>query len=170
MLRRFMLMGVAAAGTAAFAGVVRAQGGTRAAAEAERGGAAQHSVQLAPGVTFTVTELRRVPDKGVMELKFVVANESQGDVTLKDFGLTNKHFGSKLDNIAVVDFAGRKKYDIGEAAGCLCSTFRDGSGGLVPAGEQREFWAWYALPPGTGTRRMAVQVPDQQPIMNIPLM
>lgn len=167
MLRRSMLMVVVAAGTAMFAGPALAQTATKVPAGAEQGAAPQTSVQLAPGVTFTVTELRRVPEKGVMELKFTVANDSQKDVTLKNFGLAQNW---AIDNIAVIDFAGRKQYAIGQAAQCLCSTFRERDGGLVPAGERREFWAWYGLPPGTGTRQMAVQIPDQQPLMNIPLM
>lgn len=167
MLRRSMLMLVAAAGAAAFAGAASAQTGIRAPARAEQGAVSQPTVQLAPGVTFAVTELRRVPEKGIMELKFVVANEGQNDVTLKGFGLA---YDGELANIAVVDFAGRKQYSIGHAANCLCSTFRERDGGLVPAGERRELWAWYGLPPGTGTRQMAVQIPDQQPLMNIPLM
>lgn len=167
MLRRSVLMLAVAVGTTAFAGPVLAQTATKAPAGGEQGGASQPSVQLAPGVTFTVTELRRVPEKGVMELKFVVANDTQNDVTLKGFGLAQDW---ALDHIAVIDFAGRKQYSIGQAAQCLCSTFRERDGGLVPAGERREFWAWYGLPPGTGTRQMAVQIPDQQPLTNIPLM
>ncbi|NBJ10640.1 hypothetical protein [Microvirga arsenatis] len=123
-------------------------------------------VELAPRVRLEVVELRRLPDKGVMQLKFAVANQSGGDTSLKDHGLAFNH---ELRDIAVVDFAGRKKYGIGYAASCLCSTFKDRDGGVVRAGERREFWAWFAMPPA-GVRQMAVQIPNQQPLMNIPLL
>ena len=128
--------------------------------------AANPAAELAPGVTFKVTHLRRLPDKGVMELKFMVANASQADTSLKDLGLAYDH---QLKDIPIIDFAGRKQYSVGQAAHCLCSTFREHDGGVVRAGAQREFWAWYGLPP-MGARQLAIQVPDQQPIMNVPLM
>ncbi len=124
------------------------------------------SMELAHGVTLEVTELQRLLDKGVMELRFVVMNRSPADTSLKDLGLA--HPGA-LKNIAIIDFAGRKQYSIGWAASCLCSTFRDQDGGLVRSGERREFWAWYGLP-SAGARQMAIQVPDQPPLMNIPLL
>jgi hypothetical protein len=68
MLRRSMLLLVAAAGAAAFAGAASAQTGIKAPAGAEQGAASQPTVQLAPGVTFAVTELRRVPEGTVARL------------------------------------------------------------------------------------------------------
>jgi hypothetical protein len=123
-------------------------------------------IELAPGVRFEVVDLRRLPDKGVMQLKFAVANQSGGDTSLKDHGLA---FNQELRDIAVIDFVGRKKYSMGYAASCLCSTFKDRDGGMVRAGERREFWAWFGMPP-SGVRQLAVQIPNQQPLMNIPLL
>ncbi len=123
------------------------------------------SVELAPGVTFEVIGLSRQADKGVMELKFAVANSSPADTTLKDFGLAYNNY---LKEISIIDFAGRKQYNIGMAGDCLCSTFRDGDGGVVRAGERREFWAWYGLPPA-GAKQVAIKLPDQQPITNVAL-
>jgi hypothetical protein len=122
--------------------------------------------ELAPGIRFEVVELRRLPDKGVMQLKFAVVNHSATDTSLKEHGLA---FNQELRDIAVVDFASRKQYGIGYAASCLCSTFKERDGGVVRAGERREFWAWFGLPP-TSARQMAVQVPNHQPLMNIPLL
>jgi hypothetical protein len=117
------------------------------------------------GIVLEVTELRRMTDKGVMQLKFAVSNSTEYDTSLKELGLA---YGGQLKDISVIDFAGKKQYDFGSAGGCLCSTFSDNSGGMVAAGQSREFWAWYALPQGSN-KRMALRIPDQQPIMDIPL-
>ena len=127
--------------------------------------AARPSVELKPGIVFEVTELRRMTDNGVMQLKFAVSNSTEYDTSLKELGLA---YGGQLKDISVIDFAGKKQYDFGNAGGCLCSTFSDNSGGMVAAGQSREFWAWYALPQGSN-KRMALRIPDQQPIMDIPL-
>ena len=126
---------------------------------------ARPSLELKPGIVFEVTELRRMTDKGVMQLKFAVSNSTEYYTSLKELGLA---YGGQLKDISVIDFAGKKQYDFGNAGGCLCSTFSDSSGGLVGAGESREFWAWYALPQG-GNKKMALRIPDYQPIMDIPL-
>ncbi len=100
--------------------------------------AARPSVELKPGIVFEVTELRRMTDKGVMQLKFAVSNSTEYDTSLKELGLA---YGGQLKDISVIDFAGKKQYDFGNAGGCLCSTLSDNSGGLVAAGQSREFWA-----------------------------
>lgn len=123
------------------------------------------SVELAPGVTFEVVDLRRHPDKGIMELRFAVTNDSPADTTLQDHGLA---LSNAVSNIAIIDFAGKKQYNIGYAGDCLCSTFKDADGGLVRSGERREFWAWYALPPA-GAKQVAIKLRDQRPITNVPL-
>lgn len=123
------------------------------------------SIELAPGVTLEITDLRRQADKGVMELKFAVTNSSPADTSLKDLGLAYNQY---LKDISIIDFAGKKQYNIGHAGDCLCSTFKDRDGGVVRTGERREFWAWYGLPPA-GAKQVAVKIPDQQPIMNVPL-
>lgn len=143
-------------------------GGPAFAQGTAEGGAAAPSgpsIELAPGVTLEITDLRRQPDKGVMELKFAVTNASPADTTLKDLGLA---FNTSLRDISIIDFAGKKQYNIGYAGDCLCSTFKDSDGGVVRSGERREFWAWYGLPPA-GAKQVAVKIPDQQPIMNVPL-
>ena len=130
------------------------------------GGGTSVQAELAPGVRLEVTELRRLTDKGVMQLKFTVANESQADASLKDLGLAWNH---SLKDIPIIDFAAKRQYNIGQAASCLCSTFRNNDGGVVRAGQKREFWAWYGLPPA-GAKQMAIQLPDQPPLTNIPLL
>jgi len=127
--------------------------------------AARPSVELKPDIVFEVTELRRMTDKGVMQLKFAVSNSTEYDTSLKELGLA---YGGQLKDISVIDFTGKKQYDFGNAGGYLCSTFSDNSGGMVAAGQSREFWAWYALLQGSN-KRMALRIPDQQSIMDIPL-
>jgi hypothetical protein len=127
--------------------------------------AAIAAADLAPGIRFEVTQLRRMQDKGVTELRFAVQNGSDSDATLKELGLAYHY---NLQNIFLIDLGAKKQYDIGQAAKCLCSTFKDGDGGLVHAGERREFWAWYGLLPGSA-KQMAIQLEGQPPLMNIPV-
>jgi len=162
-----LAIGVAAVTSGTDLGFARSQGVSAPSTDtvtSHSGGSM--GVELAPGVRFEVVELRRLPDKGVMQLRFAVVNQSGGDTSLKDHGLA---FNQELRDIAVIDFAGGKKYSIGYAASCLCSTFKDRDGGTVRAGDRREFWAWFGMPPA-GVRQMAVQIPNQQPLMNIPLL
>jgi len=87
-------------------------------------------------MTFEVVELRRMTDKGVMQLKFRVTNASEADTSLKDLGLAYTH---TLKDIPVIDSSAKKRYNIGHAATCLCSTFKDNDGGVLRAGSPREF-------------------------------
>lgn len=124
------------------------------------------AAELAPGVVFEVVELRRMPEKGFMQLRFAVNNTTGADTSLKQHGLAYDGF---LRDITVIDFGGKRQYTIGSAAQCLCSNFRERDGGVVRAGQRREFWAWYGLP-AAGARQMGIQLPDVPPIMDVPLL
>ena len=124
------------------------------------------TAELAPGIIFEVVELRRMPERGFMQLRFAVNNTTNADTSLKQHGLAYDGF---LKDIAVIDFGGKRQYTIGSASQCLCSSFRDRDGGLVRAGQRREFWAWYGLP-AAGARQMGIQLPDVPPIMDVPLL
>lgn len=139
--------------------------GAPAALAQNAGSPTASALELAPAVTFEVVNLHRMPDKGIMELRFAVANDGPADTSLADLGLAYPH---QLKEIALIDFAGRKQYNIGFAGTCLCSTFSGADGGVVRAGERREFWAWYAAPPA-GAKQMAIKLPDHQPIMDVAL-
>lgn len=121
------------------------------------------SVELAPKVVFDVVELRRLTDKGAMQLKFTIRNGSGGPVTARGLGLATSY---RLDGIDLIDFANKRSFTIGSASRCLCSTFDDG--GSVAAGQTREFWAWYGLP-AQGVQALSVQVASVPPIMDVPL-
>lgn len=124
------------------------------------------TAELAPGVVFEVVELRRMPERGFMQLRFAVNNTTGADTSLKQHGLAYDGF---LRDIVVMDFGGRRQYTIGSASQCLCSSFRERDGGVVRAGQRREFWAWYGLP-AAGARQMGIQLPDVPPIMDVPLL
>jgi len=124
----------------------------------------RYTSELAPGIVFEVIELHRLTEKNVVQLKFTLANSGRIDTTLAALGVANSMW---LTNIELIDFLSKKAYKIGEAARCLCSTF--GDGGAVAAGGRREFWAWFALPPG-GVKTLSVQVGGQPPILDVPLL
>jgi hypothetical protein len=121
------------------------------------------SVELAPGISFEVVELKRLPDQGVLQLKFAVTNKSGQDTRLIDHGVA---YQMALEKIDLIDPAGRKTYHIGRSGRCLCTTFTDG--GSVKDGQRREFWAWYAMPPSS-VQRMTIQLASVPPITNVPL-
>lgn len=123
-------------------------------------------IALDQAVTLRVKEVRRLEDKGVMQLLFEVANTGGSDTSLMEHGIALA-FG--LGDIAIVDFGGRKQYKMGYANGCLCSSFPERDGGVVRAGGTEEFWAWFGLP-DEGVTTVAVQFPGLQPIMNVPVL
>src|SRR5215218_3084745 len=124
------------------------------------------TAELAPGIVFEVVELRRMPERGFMQLRFAVNNTTSADTSLKQHGLA---YDGNLKDITVIDFGGKRQYTIGHASQCLCSNFRERDGGVVRAGQRREFWAWYGLP-AAGARQMGIQLPDVPPIMDVPLL
>ncbi len=124
------------------------------------------TAELAPGVIFEVVELRRMPERGFMQLRFAVNNTTGTDTSLKQHGLA---YDGYIKDIVVIDFGGRRQYTIGSASQCLCSNFRERDGGVVRAGQRREFWAWYGLP-AAGARQMGIQLPEVPPIVDVPLL
>ena len=121
------------------------------------------SVELAPKVVFDVVELRRLTDKGAMQLKFTVRNGSGNPVTARTLGLAGTY---KLEGIDLIDFTNKRSFTIGAATRCLCSTFDDG--GSIAPGQTREFWAWYGLP-AQGVQMLSIQIASVPPILDVPL-
>src|SRR4051812_42466527 len=64
-----------------------------------------YSTEIATGIRFEVTELRRVPDPGFLQLKFTVTNNSTNDIKLQNYEMA---FEGELRHIDLIDFAGRK--------------------------------------------------------------
>src|SRR4051794_30526053 len=73
-------------------------------------------LELRPGVTLEVSELRRVPDKGVVLLRFRVANGAAEAVSLEDLRLSDKR---SLEGVSLLDFKNGREYVIGNGySGC----------------------------------------------------
>src|SRR3712207_2148756 len=89
---------------------------------------ARPSLDLAPDVRLEVVHVKRLPDKGVTELKLALVNNSQQDTSLQQHDLA---FSNRLGMGDLLDFGGGKKYSVGEANGCMCSTFGDNGGGVM---------------------------------------
>lgn len=122
------------------------------------------SVELAPKVTIAASALRRLTDKGVLQLELTVTNRSDLPVTLYDLGLADNY---TIKGIELVDFNNKRKYAMGISNGvCLCSKF-DNHGPVKP-GEARTVWAWFALPPAE-VKQMAVMVANTSPILDVQL-
>lgn len=141
-------------------GLLAAWAALAAPAGAQGGGKA---VELAPKVVFEVVELRRLADKGAMQLKFTISNGTATPVTARNLGLATSY---RLEGIDIIDFANKRSFTIGSASRCLCTTFDDG--GSVAPGQKREFWAWYGLPT-QGVQALSIQVASVPPIMDVPL-
>ncbi|MCS6780662.1 MAG: hypothetical protein NZ555_13285 [Geminicoccaceae bacterium] len=120
--------------------------------------------ELAPGVTFEVTRLAKLPGHEIVELRFAVVNGTADTVTLERLRI-----GTSLtvSEVLLLDLANATAHKIGEAGTeRLASRYRDG--GPVPPGERREFWAWYKAPPASVTK-LGVLVPGTPPLLDLPL-
>jgi hypothetical protein len=121
-------------------------------------------VELAPKVVLEVNALRRLGDKGVLQMEFTVTNRSDLATSLYNLSLANH---VSLEGFNLVDFAGKRRYAMGISEGsCLCSSFQND--GLVKPGESKTFWAWFALPPAE-VQQLSVLVRDRSPILNVQL-
>lgn len=120
--------------------------------------------ELAPGVTFEVTKLARLPGHEIVELRFALANGSAETITVERLRIGTS---ASVSDVQLVDFTNATVYKIGEAGSeRLSSRYRDG--GPVAPGERREFWAWYKAPPA-GVSKLAVMIPGMPPVLDLPL-
>lgn len=120
--------------------------------------------ELAPGVTFEVTRLAKLPGHEIVELRFAVANGSAETVTLQRLRIGTS---ASVSDVQLVDFANARVYRIGDAGSeRLSSVYRDG--GPIAPGERLEFWAWYKAPPA-GVGKLAVMIPGVPPLLDLPL-
>lgn len=120
--------------------------------------------EVQPGVTFEVTELRRLGDKNIVQLGFALDNKSDKETSLERLGVATRYF---LTDIRLVDFQAGRTYSIGEAGGERLGS-RFGDGGAVGPGERRTFWAWFGAP-SPGVSKLAVFLQGAPPIMDVPL-
>jgi hypothetical protein len=93
-------------------------------------------------VALEVSALRRLNEKGVLQLEFTVANRSDLAVSLYNLSLANH---SAIEGFNLVE-----------------------NDGLVKPGEAKTFWAWFALPPAE-VQQMSVLIRDRSPILDVQL-
>lgn len=131
------------------------------AAAASDSRATPPKLELRHDIALEITQLRRLEPEGVVELRFKVRNRTDRATTLKDLGIA---FSYQLGQIALIDFDARKKYGMGHAGNCLCSSFPERDGGTVQARGEREFWAWFR--PAHQTT-LAVEFPGFPPMLGV---
>ena len=68
-------------------GSVKPMPSTAALAQQQPQQATGPTAELAPGIVFEVVELRRMPERGFMQLRFAVNNTTGADTSLKQHGL-----------------------------------------------------------------------------------
>ncbi len=125
--------------------------------------AAPMTVELQPGVTAKVIDLKHVPGQDIVQLDYEVTNNSQTAVSLAEIGIGRVSYG--LNEITLYDFPNRVSFKIGVASECLCTQPPEKP--LGP-GETFKAWAWFA-PPATSPGPFAVRFGSTLPIMDVPV-
>jgi hypothetical protein len=130
--------------------------------------AAMATVEAGPGVTYEVLELKRVPAKDIVELRFAITNQSDRDLELDRTGFGRIEGGEQFaGGVRLVDLPNAKAYYAGSAGGrCLCSAL--GPERKLPAGQRGEYWAWYGVP-SANVSELAVFFPGVPPVLAVPL-
>ena len=125
--------------------------------------AAPMTVELQPGVTAQVLDLKRVPGQEIVQLDYEVTNNGPTDVNLAEIGIGRAAYG--LNEITLYDFPNKISFKIGVASECLCTQPPETP--LKP-GETFKAWAWFA-PPTTSPGPFAVRFGSTLPIMDVPV-
>lgn len=119
------------------------------------------TVELRPGVSAKVIDLKRVPGQEIVQLDYEVVNNSSNAVNLAELGIGRVGYG--LNEITLYDFPNRISFKIGVASECLCTQPPETP--LNP-GETFKAWAWFA-PPATSPGPFAVRFGSTLPIMDV---
>jgi hypothetical protein len=119
------------------------------------------TVELQPGVSARVIDLKRVPGQEIVQLDYEVVNNSSTAVNLAELGIGRVGYG--LNEITLYDFPNRISFKIGVASECLCTQPPETP--LNP-GETFKAWAWFA-PPATSPGPFAVRFGSTLPIMDV---
>lgn len=119
------------------------------------------TVELRPGVSAKVIDLKRVPGQEIVQLDYEVVNNSSNAVNLAGLGIGRVGYG--LNEITLYDFPNRISFKIGVASECLCTQPPE-----IPLnpGETFKAWAWFA-PPATSPGPFAVRFGSTLPIMDV---
>ncbi|MEA3533246.1 hypothetical protein [Rhizobium sp. CC-YZS058] len=120
-------------------------------------------VELQPGVSARVIDLKRVPGQEIVQLDYEVTNNSSAAVNLAEIGIGRAAYG--LNEITLYDFPNKISFRIGVASECLCTQPPEAP--LNP-GETFKAWAWFA-PPVTNPGPFAVRFGSTLPVMDVPV-
>lgn len=118
---------------------------------------------LRQGIILELEQLKRLAHENVVELRFKVINSSDQATSLKELGIG---FAHQLGQVSLIDFNARKKYGIGHAGNCLCSSFPSRDGGTIAPNSERAFWAWFKP---ADQNVLAVEFPGFPPILGVPV-
>ncbi|MCO6050303.1 hypothetical protein NGM99_10960 [Mesorhizobium sp. RP14(2022)] len=124
---------------------------------------ASMTVELRPGISAKVIDLKRVPGQEIVQLDYEVVNNSSTAVNLAELGIGRVGYG--LDEITLYDFPNKISFKIGVASECLCTQPPEAP---LNSGETFKAWAWFA-PPATSPGPFAVRFGSTLPIMDVPL-
>lgn len=125
------------------------------------------SAELAPGVTATVTSLKRLPHDGLVQIDYRIDNAGTSAVSLDDLGLMTGG-NDCVEGVGLIDFAGEQHYQVGGTAGGCLSSSVTLTGDTIGAGQSFEGWAWFR-PPSSASGPFAVRFARVMPILNVPL-
>jgi hypothetical protein len=121
------------------------------------------TVELQPGVSAKVIDLKRVPGQEIVQLDYEVVNNSSTAVNLAEVGIGRMGYG--LNEITLYDFPNKISFKIGVASECLCTQPPEAP---LNSGETFKAWAWFA-PPTTSPGPFAVRFGSTLPIMDVPV-
>jgi hypothetical protein len=121
------------------------------------------AVELQPGVSAKILDLKRVPGQQIVQLDYEISNNGDAPVNVAEIGIGRASYG--LNEITLYDFPNKISFKIGVASECLCTQPPEAP--LKP-GETFKAWAWFA-PPETNPGPFAVRFGSTLPVMDVPV-
>lgn len=121
------------------------------------------AVELQPGVSAKILDLKRVPGQQIVQLDYEISNTGDAPVNLAEIGIGRASYG--LNDITLYDFPNKISFKIGVASECLCTQPPEAP--LKP-GEKFKAWAWFA-PPESNPGPFAVRFGSTLPVMDVPV-
>lgn len=121
------------------------------------------TVELQPGVSARIIDLKRVPGQDIIQLDYEVINNGTAPVNVAEIGIGRAAYG--LNEITLYDFSNKISFRIGVASECLCTQPPEAP--LNP-GQTFKAWAWFA-PSASSPGPFAVRFGSTLPIMDVPV-
>lgn len=122
-------------------------------------------VDVAPGLSAAVTALKWLPGKPIVQIDYTITNSGSEPVDLHEAGLTGMSGLAGVNRIGLLDFEGKRVYEVGSADDCLCTVPKEDK---LAAGASLSGWAWF-MPPETLKGPVAVRFGVAKPIFDVPL-